>query len=105
MESAIAKAGALIEAMEYIRAFRGRIVVVKLGGSVIDDESLRNEINNHLDSLPQDASGEDKANLLREVLSLDNQRLKRLVKRFELTEVVQLEQETAEVFSKQSQSV
>ena len=69
------------------------------------DESLRNEINNHLDSLPQDASGEDKTNLLREVLSLDNQRLKRLVKRFELTEVVQLEQETAEVFSKQSQSV
>ena len=31
MKEAIAKAGALIEAMEYIRQFRGRIVVVKLG--------------------------------------------------------------------------
>ncbi len=37
MQEAIAKAGALIEAMEYIRSFRGRIVVVKLGGSVLDD--------------------------------------------------------------------
>ena len=37
MKEAIAKAGALIEAMEYIRGFRGRIVVVKLGGSVLDD--------------------------------------------------------------------
>jgi acetylglutamate kinase len=34
MEEAIAKASALIEAMEYIRRFHGRIVVVKLGGSV-----------------------------------------------------------------------
>ena len=42
MEEAIAKAGALIEAMEYIRQFRGRIVVVKLGGSVLADENLRN---------------------------------------------------------------
>jgi acetylglutamate kinase len=41
LKQAIAKAGALIEAMPYIRRFRGRIVVVKLGGSVIDDESLR----------------------------------------------------------------
>jgi acetylglutamate kinase len=37
VEEAIAKAGALIEAMAYIRRFRGRIVVVKLGGSVLDD--------------------------------------------------------------------
>jgi len=37
VQEAIAKAGALIEAMEYIRGFRGRIVVVKLGGSVLDD--------------------------------------------------------------------
>jgi len=37
VEEAIAKAGALIEAMEYIRSFRGRVVVVKLGGSVLDD--------------------------------------------------------------------
>ena len=44
MEEAIAKAGALIEAMEYIRSFRGRIVVVKLGGSVLDDISLRKKL-------------------------------------------------------------
>jgi len=41
MEQAIEKAGALIEAMEYIRRFRGKIVVVKLGGSILDDEQLR----------------------------------------------------------------
>ncbi len=44
METAIAKAGALIEALDYIRQFRGRIVVVKLGGSVLDDESLHKEM-------------------------------------------------------------
>ena len=44
MEEAIAKAGALIEAMEYIRRFRGRIVVVKLGGSVLDDASLQGKL-------------------------------------------------------------
>ncbi len=44
MEKAIAKAGALIEAMEYIRQFRGRIVVVKLGGSVLDDTSLQKKL-------------------------------------------------------------
>ena len=44
MEEAIAKAGALIEAMEYIRGFRGRIVVVKLGGSVLDDISLQKKL-------------------------------------------------------------
>ncbi|TFG48409.1 MAG: acetylglutamate kinase [Candidatus Brocadiia bacterium] len=30
--------------MEYIRRFRGRIVVVKLGGSVLDDTSLQREM-------------------------------------------------------------
>ena len=44
MEQAIAKAGALIEAMEYIRSFRGRIVVVKLGGSVLEDAGLRRKL-------------------------------------------------------------
>lgn len=44
MEEAIAKAGALIEAMEYIRRFRGQIVVVKLGGSVLDDSSLQKKL-------------------------------------------------------------
>ncbi|MCJ7778729.1 MAG: acetylglutamate kinase [Sedimentisphaerales bacterium] len=44
MEEAIAKADALIEAMEYIRQFRGRIVVVKLGGSVLDDTCLQRKL-------------------------------------------------------------
>lgn len=44
MQEAIAKAGALIEAMEYIRSFRGRIVVVKLGGSVLDDVPLQKKL-------------------------------------------------------------
>ena len=44
MQEAIAKAGALIEAMEYIRSFRGRIVVVKLGGSVLEEPGLRKKL-------------------------------------------------------------
>ena len=44
MEKAIAKASALIEAMEYIRRFRERIVVVKLGGSILDDTSLQKKL-------------------------------------------------------------
>ncbi len=44
MQEAIAKADALIEAMEYIRDFRGRIVVVKLGGSVLDDEAAQRNL-------------------------------------------------------------
>ncbi len=44
MEEAIAKAGALIEAMEYIRSFRERIVVVKLGGSVLGDAGLQKKL-------------------------------------------------------------
>jgi acetylglutamate kinase len=44
VEEAIAKAGALIEAMEYIRSFRNRIVVVKLGGSVLDDVDLQKKL-------------------------------------------------------------
>ncbi len=44
MQEAIAKAGALIEAMEYIRRFCGRIVVVKLGGSVLEDTSLQKKL-------------------------------------------------------------
>ena len=44
MEKAIAKASALIEAMEYIRQFRGKVVVVKLGGSVLDNISLQEKL-------------------------------------------------------------
>jgi len=44
VKEAIAKAAALIEAMGYIRQFRRRIVIVKLGGSVLDDSSLRDKL-------------------------------------------------------------
>ncbi|MHC5083114.1 MAG: acetylglutamate kinase [Planctomycetota bacterium] len=44
MEKAIEKAAALIEAMEYIRGFKGKIVVVKLGGSILDDIELQKKL-------------------------------------------------------------
>jgi acetylglutamate kinase len=44
VQEVIAKADALIEAMEYIRKFRRRIVVVKLGGSVLDDTELQKKL-------------------------------------------------------------
>jgi acetylglutamate kinase len=44
VEQAIAKAEALIEAMEYIRRFAGRIVVVKLGGSILEDAALQKKL-------------------------------------------------------------
>jgi acetylglutamate kinase len=44
VEQAIAKAEALIEAMEYIRRFAGRIVVVKLGGSILEDTALQKKL-------------------------------------------------------------
>ncbi len=44
MEEAIGKARALVEAMQYIRDFRDRIVVVKLGGSILDDRDLQKKL-------------------------------------------------------------
>jgi len=44
MERAIEKANALIEAMEYIRGFKGKTVVVKLGGSILDDIDLQRNL-------------------------------------------------------------
>ncbi len=42
MQDAILKADVLIEAMGWIRQFRDKITVIKLGGSVMEDpESLR----------------------------------------------------------------
>lgn len=38
LDDAIRKADVLIEALEYIRRFRDRYVVIKLGGSALDDE-------------------------------------------------------------------
>lgn len=40
MEKAIAKAAALVEAHEYIRRFDGKVVVVKVGGSIMDEPSV-----------------------------------------------------------------
>ena len=37
MKDAIAKADVLIEALQWIRQFRGKITVIKLGGSVMED--------------------------------------------------------------------
>lgn len=44
MKRAIEKAKALVDAMEYIRLFRGKIVVIKLGGSVMDDPQLEKKL-------------------------------------------------------------
>jgi acetylglutamate kinase len=40
LEEAIQKADVLIEALQWIRQFRGKITVIKLGGSVMEDERL-----------------------------------------------------------------
>ena len=40
MEQAIAKAQTLIEALGYIQRFLDKIVVVKIGGSIMDDERV-----------------------------------------------------------------
>ena len=39
VDVAIAKADTLIEAMGWIRRFRGKTTVIKLGGSIVDDET------------------------------------------------------------------
>lgn len=44
MEQAIQKAKALIEAMAYIRSFNNKVVVVKLGGSILDDMELQKKL-------------------------------------------------------------
>ena len=43
MEQAIIKSRALIEAMDYIRKFKNRVVVIKFGGSIMDDpDAIKN---------------------------------------------------------------
>jgi acetylglutamate kinase len=44
MDEAIAKSRALIEALSYIREFRGKIVVVKLGGSLMETDQTQREL-------------------------------------------------------------
>src|SRR5260370_12076061 len=46
MDDAIRKADVLIEALSYIRRFRDRLTVIKLGGSAMEDpESLRSNLH------------------------------------------------------------
>jgi len=44
VQDAISKASLLIEALPYIQAYYGKIVVVKLGGSVMDDPAAEREL-------------------------------------------------------------
>src|SRR6201993_1020484 len=45
MENAIRKAEVLIEALSYIRTFRDKLTVIKLGGSAMEDpEALRSTL-------------------------------------------------------------
>lgn len=44
MDEAIKKAGALIEALPYIQQFKDRIVVVKFGGSAIEEERTLDDV-------------------------------------------------------------
>lgn len=43
METAIAKAAVLLEAMPYIQKFKGSTVVIKFGGSVLENQELSNQ--------------------------------------------------------------
>lgn len=42
MEEAIQKASVLVEALPYIRSFHDKVIVIKYGGSAIDDAELHN---------------------------------------------------------------
>jgi len=44
VQEAITKASALVEALTYIQGYRNKIVVVKLGGSVMDDHEAEREL-------------------------------------------------------------
>jgi len=44
MENAIAKAGVLIEALPYIREFQKKIIVIKYGGSILQDDAVRESV-------------------------------------------------------------
>ncbi|MCP6756092.1 hypothetical protein NL533_31190, partial [Klebsiella pneumoniae] len=39
LDRAIEKADVLIEALEWIRKFRGKVVVINVGGSVMEDDN------------------------------------------------------------------
>jgi len=44
MEDIIRKAGVLVEAIPYINAFRRKVFVIKYGGSVLDNETIRRNV-------------------------------------------------------------
>ena len=44
MQEAIEKAGVLIEALKYVQRYREKIVVIKFGGSVMDDADAMRSI-------------------------------------------------------------
>ena len=44
MEEAISKANALLEALPYIQQYYDRIVVIKLGGSLMDDRAAEQQL-------------------------------------------------------------
>jgi acetylglutamate kinase len=44
MEDAIKKADVLVEALPYIREFKGKIIVIKYGGSILGDDKIRNSV-------------------------------------------------------------
>ena len=44
IDAAISKASALVEALSYIQRFHNRVVVVKIGGSIMDDETTLSTI-------------------------------------------------------------
>ena len=48
MDSAISKASALVEALPYIQRFHNKVVVVKVGGSIMDDEQALSALLNDI---------------------------------------------------------
>jgi len=44
MENIIKKASVLVEAIPYIHAFRGKVFVIKYGGSILDDSKIRKNV-------------------------------------------------------------
>ena len=48
MDAAINKASALVEALSYIQRFHNKVVVVKVGGSIMDDEAALSNLLNDI---------------------------------------------------------
>src|SRR5678810_1243125 len=48
IDTAINKASALVEALSYIQRFHNRVVVVKIGGSIMDDETTLSNLLNDI---------------------------------------------------------